>query len=155
MGGSHERSSPWSPLRQIDFKFGKSSSQRSKTNSGAAQSSPMSMTRLRAFPGSAPKALSRPSHADSRENNSFNIVFSSALLPPTHRSALLRRHFQNKASPDSESLSQERVSLRVQASSSLSPMKPSRSKCRMISCAASSGVSSAVLITTSASLGSS
>ena len=35
------------------------------------------------------------------------------------------------------------------------PMKPSRSKCRMISCAASSGVRSAVLMTTSASLGSS
>jgi hypothetical protein len=35
----------------------------------------------------------------------------------------------------------------------LTPMKPWRSKCRMISCAASSGLSSAVLMTTSASRG--
>jgi hypothetical protein len=35
----------------------------------------------------------------------------------------------------------------------LTPMKPSRSKWRMISCAASSGLNSAVLMTTSASVG--
>jgi hypothetical protein len=58
MGGSHERSNPCSPFWQIDFKFGKSSSQRSNTNSGAAQSSPMTMTRLRPFSGAIPKGLS-------------------------------------------------------------------------------------------------
>jgi hypothetical protein len=64
MGGSHERSSPCSPFRQIDFKFGKSSSQRSKINSGAAQSSPMTMTRLRAFSEALLKGPLRSSRAD-------------------------------------------------------------------------------------------
>jgi hypothetical protein len=64
MGGSHERSSPWNPLRQIDFRFGKSSSQRSKINSGAAQSSPINITRLRMFSEPVAKALSRASRAD-------------------------------------------------------------------------------------------
>ena len=69
IGGSHERSGPCNPFRQRRFKFGKSSSQRSKTNSGAAQSRPISITR-----GRVP---SRPvrnaaSHVDLREGNVFN-----------------------------------------------------------------------------------
>src|SRR5271166_2876940 len=43
----------------------------------------------------------------------------------------------------------------LQSDCPFTPIKPSRSRCRMISCAASSGLRSAVLITTSASFGSS
>jgi len=71
MGGSHERSGPYTPFRQRHFKFGKSLSQRSNTNSGAAQSSPISMTRGRASPGAARKAASR---ADSGENKFFKSI---------------------------------------------------------------------------------
>jgi hypothetical protein len=60
MGGSHERSGPCNPFRQRHFKLGKSSSQRSKTNSGAAQSRPISITRGRCLPlGAAGKGPSR------------------------------------------------------------------------------------------------
>src|SRR5437870_12734397 len=71
MGGSHERSGPCTPFRQRHFKFGKSLSQRSNTNSGAAQSSPISMTRGRASPGAARKAASR---VDSGEYRSFKSL---------------------------------------------------------------------------------
>ncbi len=76
MGGSHERSDPCTPFRQRHFKFGKSSSQRSNTNSGAAQSSPISMTRGRAFPGGACKAASR---VDSGENRFFKSLRYQAM----------------------------------------------------------------------------
>src|SRR6266480_1942613 len=69
MGGSHERSSPCTPFWQRHFKFGKSSSQRSKTNSGAAQSSPINMTRGRVSCRPVRKAAS---HADLRDGNIFN-----------------------------------------------------------------------------------
>src|SRR5437870_7446361 len=71
MGGWHERSGPCTPFRQRHFKFGKSLSQRSNTNSGAAQSSPISMTRGRASPGTARKAASR---VDSGENRFFKSL---------------------------------------------------------------------------------
>src|SRR5713101_4208616 len=76
MGGSHERSGPYKPFRQRHFKFGKSLSQRSNTNSGAAQSSPMSMTRDRASPGVARKAASR---VDSGENRFFKSLRYQAM----------------------------------------------------------------------------
>src|SRR6266487_5193180 len=74
MGGSHERSGPYTPLRQRHFKFGKSLSQRSNTNSGAAQSSPISMTRGRVSSGTVRKAASR---VDSRQGK----LFKSRLCP--------------------------------------------------------------------------
>src|SRR5438132_656488 len=78
MGGSHERSGPCTPFRQRHFKFGKSSSQRSNTNSGAAQSSPMSMTRGRAFPGGACKAASRVDSGEKRFFKSFRYQAMNA-----------------------------------------------------------------------------
>jgi hypothetical protein len=68
IGGSHERSGPYSPLRQIDFKFGKSSSHRSKINSGAAQSNPITITRRPAFSVPGPKVWFRMSREDRSEN---------------------------------------------------------------------------------------
>src|SRR6267378_2141962 len=77
MGGSHERSTPCTPFWQRHFKFGKSLSQRSNTNSGAAQSSPISMTRGRASPEAPGKAASRE---DSGENRFFKSLRYDAKL---------------------------------------------------------------------------
>src|SRR5712691_5034049 len=68
----------------MDFRFGSSSSQRSNTNSGAAQSSPMSMTRLRALPKGG-SGSSRASRADERENRFFSIQVSERLRREANR----------------------------------------------------------------------
>jgi len=78
MGGSHERSSPCTPFWQRHFKFGKSSSQRSNTNSGAAQSSPISMTRGRISSGTVRKAASRVDSGKSRLFKSFRCLAMNA-----------------------------------------------------------------------------
>src|SRR5438874_12400563 len=78
MGGSHERSSPCTPFWQRHFKFGKSSSQRSKTNSGAAQSSPISMTRGRISSGTVRKVASRVDLGKSRFFKLFRCLAMNA-----------------------------------------------------------------------------
>src|SRR5213592_3930162 len=76
MGGSHERSVPCTPTWQRLFKFGKSLSQRSNSNSGAAQSSPISMTRRRVSPEAARKTASR---VDSRQGRLFKSRLCCAI----------------------------------------------------------------------------
>src|SRR5215468_1574157 len=67
IGGSHERSTPNEPRSVSERIVGSSGSQRSKTNWGAAQSSPITRTRF----AIASTLVTRQSEAFSRKTGEF------------------------------------------------------------------------------------
>ena len=82
------------------------------------------------------------------------ISTGSSSTPPPTPLIPMRMPTINPITIFSRSSSMKKQSA-VYAAAPFTPMKPSRSRCRIISCAASSGDNSPVLIVTSASLGAS